>query len=315
MTAAADVETRAAEWIARRDREVWTEWDQNELDVWLAESTAHRIAYLRLEGAWRSADRLSALRVPAVPMRAPVANPSPHRMLARVAAGLLVAALFGGTLLWFGQSNAPRTFQTAIGEHRPIELADGSHLELNTDTLLHADITSTRRVVWLDRGEAYFSVAHDTQHPFVIHSGARAVTVLGTRFSVRSDADHFDVEVESGRVGVVVGNGHPDVLSPGDILDVNGATATKRHLSKAELAQRMSWRSGMLIFSQSPLSAVADEFNRYNRVKLVVADEKAERTRIGGSFQAANVASFIRLLRAGFGLHVRQQGDFVVISS
>jgi len=55
------IEGTAANWLARRDGEGWRAADQVELAQWLDASTAHRVAYIRLEAAWRKAHRLKAL--------------------------------------------------------------------------------------------------------------------------------------------------------------------------------------------------------------------------------------------------------------
>jgi len=80
-------------------------------------------------------------------------------------------------------------FDTAIGGHRIIPLVDGSRIELNTATNLRTLISKMRRDVWLDRGEAFFEVAHIEGSAFVVHAGPRLITVVGTQFSVRRDGD------------------------------------------------------------------------------------------------------------------------------
>jgi transmembrane sensor len=57
----ARIERAAAAWLARRDASGWTAMDQAELDAWLDAATAHRVAWVRLETAWREAGRLKAL--------------------------------------------------------------------------------------------------------------------------------------------------------------------------------------------------------------------------------------------------------------
>ena len=55
------IERAAAAWLARRDAAGWAAHDQAELDDWLAASTAHKVAWLRLQAAWRESGRLKAL--------------------------------------------------------------------------------------------------------------------------------------------------------------------------------------------------------------------------------------------------------------
>ena len=44
-----------------------------------------------------------------------------------------------------------------------VSFADGTRIELNTDTVLRARMTTSERTVWLDQGEAYFQVKHDSR--------------------------------------------------------------------------------------------------------------------------------------------------------
>src|SRR6185437_1708670 len=87
-----DVKVLAADWRDRKDREDWSAEDQATLDAWLAQSSAHMIAYLRVDAAWTRADRLSALRGNPTPQR-PVQAPRNGRtlpILFRMAAAALV---------------------------------------------------------------------------------------------------------------------------------------------------------------------------------------------------------------------------------
>ncbi len=55
------IELAASEWLARRESDDWSDTDRAGLDAWLAESIAHRVAFLRLESAWTESARLKAL--------------------------------------------------------------------------------------------------------------------------------------------------------------------------------------------------------------------------------------------------------------
>ena len=55
------IEEEAVHWVVKRDSGKWTEANQAQLDAWLGEHVAHRIAFLRLEAAWVKCDRLRVL--------------------------------------------------------------------------------------------------------------------------------------------------------------------------------------------------------------------------------------------------------------
>ncbi|MGJ7904659.1 FecR/PupR family sigma factor regulator, partial [Lysobacter sp. 1R34A] len=71
MESSRQIERSAAQWLVRRDRDDWSVEDQAGLDAWLAASTAHRVAFLRLEAAWAQSGRLKALGAGAVSDGAP----------------------------------------------------------------------------------------------------------------------------------------------------------------------------------------------------------------------------------------------------
>lgn len=330
MSNAELIEHSAAEWLARRDAPGWSETQQQELDAWLTQSVAHRIAYLRLSSVWQRADRLGALRPAAVPAAAlPGPASAPRRQwltrlpLQNFAAGLtMVVALCAVWIGWRGLQDGGEpgdAYSTAVGAHESLTLADGSRLVLNTDTRLRAAVGTSGRTVWLDRGEAYFSIAHDAGRPFVVLVGDRRITVLGTRFSVRRRADQVDVVVEEGRVQVEpqLARAHtaPTVVTRNQAVVSRADNVLVVSKAPAQISNELSWRQGKLVFDQMTLAEAAAEFNRYNRKKLVIDDAALASVRIGGSFDTGNVVGFAALMQQSFGVVVHDTGNEIRISN
>ena len=189
-----DIRERAAGWLVkRRDHDDWSERDQVELDGWLEKSSSHMVAYLRVDNAWRRVDRLRALRRPTHEKRR-IAS------FLKIAAALSVVVTFGAFIA--GNRPVPREqeYATQIGGHETLKLDDGSRIELNTNTRLRTNVTSRARTVWLDSGEAYFQIRHDSARPFVVYAAGHRMTDLGTRFLVRSDAKRVQVALIEGEV-------------------------------------------------------------------------------------------------------------------
>ncbi|HYG26046.1 MAG TPA: FecR domain-containing protein [Caulobacteraceae bacterium] len=312
MSAALKIEEQAAAWLARRDAGDWSAEDQAALDAWIAQDTAHRVAFLRLDSVWSRADRMAALKG-AEPSFGPAAWRRPQ---VRIAAGLAAAAVLGAGLLGVNLAIPGRAYTTDVGGHATVPLADGSRVELNTNTKLRAEIAESRRAVWLDRGEAYFEVAHDPARPFVVHAGARRITVLGTKFLVRREGKSVEVAVVEGKVRVdpvQQERAKPAVLTRGELAVAKGEATLVAARSVEKVENELSWREGMLVFDRSTLTDAVAEFNRYNRKKLVIAGEVAGEVRIGGSFEADNIDAFARLLEQAFGLSVEDRGEEIVI--
>ena len=98
--------------------------------------------------------------------------------------------------------------RTAKGEQRRLQLPDGTQLLLNTATALDIDYSPTLRRLHLYAGEVLITTAPDTQspkRPFVVDTPAGRAQALGTRFTVRHEADGSDahatrIEVFEGAV-------------------------------------------------------------------------------------------------------------------
>jgi transmembrane sensor len=312
MTDARQIEEDASRWLARRDSEDWGDADEAALQSWLEQSTAHHVGFLRLEAAWHRADRLAALR------RSYVAASGPRRFsrltVQRVAAALLAIAVLGGGVAYLWPDR--NVYRTNIGGRETVRLADGSKVELNTDTRLKAQIDTQQRIVVLDSGEAYFEVAHDPQRPFTVLAGRERIVDIGTKFSVRRDGNEVRVLVTEGRVRVEDTDGTTalPVSAPRGTVVVASAEAVLVTRKPTEaIANELGWRRGMLIFSQESLGEAAAEFNRYNEKKVVVEGTAAD-LKIGGSFESTNVDGFVRLVREGLGLKADDRGGEVVIS-
>jgi len=314
------IEERAAQWLAREDRGL-SENEQAALDAWLAEDTAHRVNYLRLKAAWRQADRLADLGQPQIAARAAARAWDAGAAWRAIAATLLVACLGVGGYYLYGRTapaeDAGTVYVTQLGRSRVVQLADGTKVQLNTDTRLTQTMTANARVVMLEQGEAYFDVAKDPRRPFVVYAGGRKITDIGTKFSVRREGDGIEVLIAEGRVRVDMPNARagsrPVEASAGSIVIAKTDGTLVALKSQHDIADRLSWRQGMLVFDQETLGAAATEFNRYNSKHIIVVGA-ARNLRIGGRFRPDNAESFTSLIKEGFGLKIEDTGTEIIVS-
>lgn len=315
MTRASDVGACAAEWVQRRHFHDWSEQDQAELDAWLAEASINLVTYLRLEAAWSRTERLVALQ----PSGREEARASRtfRRILFGVAGGLGVLAIIGvgvSLLMMPGE----RTYSTPVGGHEIVTLADGSRIELNTDTVLRARMDGHERKIMLEKGEAFFQVRHDAAHPFVVMAGDHRVTDMGTKFLIRRDTQRLEVAVMEGRVRFDATDGlaqaQASLLTQGDAIVATTNAVSLMRQSTQKLANELGWRRGVVVFRHMTLGDAAIEFNRYNAKKLVVADAEAAHLKIDGIFPTNNVEQFSHLVQVALGLRVENRGNEIVIS-
>jgi len=311
---ASAVEACAAKYLQRRQFWTWSADDQAELDAWLAQSSVHLVTYLRLEAAWGRASRLAALRTP---MRQTNEAPSRKKfrpLVLRSAAALLVVGIIAAAVAAYVPRSEETRYATPVGGHRTIALADHSVIELNTDTV----ITVSGRSARLEKGEAYFRIKHDAGHPFVVVVGNHRIADLGTKFLVRSQPGRLEVSLVEGKalVETTEGAAQPQaaLLTPGDIAIATADSISLRRKPQTELANKLSWRQGLLVFKHTTLADVAAEFNRYNAQKLVIADPSTAGLKIYGTFRANNAAQFAQAARELLGLKLMQSGNSIVMS-
>jgi transmembrane sensor len=214
---------------------------------------------------------------------------------------------------------------TAIGEQRVITLADGTRIELNTQSRLQVRYDKEVRKVVLVSGEAYFEVAHEPR-PFVVEAGPRKILALGTVFVVRreraSDGEMM-VTLLEGRVAVapvnvpnVLPNRPPSevtVLSPGKRFRMRSAAAAV--IDSPPLEQQTAWMRGQLIFENTPLREAVAEFNRYNAIPIRIATPAAGDIPVGGVFRTSDSVSFAVVVAQSHDLRLIRTADALVLQS
>ena len=362
MTTAPEIEAQAAAWLVKRDGGGLSDTDQAEFDAWMEADPRARAVYMRLELAWKRADGLRRLRpldggidddllarspFEPVPMDeysareetgksadlVPVIDAIEHRPrrwvlpFAAAAAVVLVAV---GAFSWLAYERTGwHEYSTDFGGLARIVLDDGSVVNLNTNSLMRAQLTPKLRHIVLERGEALFKVAHDKSRPFDVDAGNTTVRAVGTEFSVRvrepaeaaGGGKDIEVLVKEGRVAIdPPKNEKPleraatlpastSTLSAGEAVRI---TATRvqsalpqmqvQKVAEADVDRKLSWTEGRLWFERQTLKDVVAEFNRYNRRQMVIADPAIENLRIGGGFEATDPESFIAALERTLGV-------------
>ncbi len=312
-----DLDAIAAAWIVRHERGGWNTQDQAEFDLWLNEAAGHRIAYLRLTDVWSRAGRLKALSQ-SPRNRFSLGQGGIFKPLARIAFLFVLAAGLGAVGYAYFTRTADARYATGIGEREIISLADGSRIELNTQTVLRLGNEGGKRIARLERGQAYFEIRHDAAHPFTVLTSQHRITDIGTKFEVRNDTGKVQVtlfegsaQFESDDANILRQNA---ILKPGDVAVATAASMRITHKPPQNLMSELGWRHGVVIFDHTTLADAAREFNRYNRKKLVVTDPSVARLKIGGTFQTTNTNQLTQLARDIFGLTTEDRGEDIVIS-
>ena len=163
------------------------------------------------------------------------------------------------------------TLSIPYGKTFKLALSDGSQVVLNAGSKLKFPVNFIKdenRTVFLN-GEAYFEVAKDTEHPFVVSTEDMNVEVLGTHFNVTSYTDDqktYTVLVE-GKVAAhdKVGNGDTKILNPNEkAFFENG----KLQVEAVNVTKYIAWVQGQLVFEDDSFNVIANKLERKFNVKI-----------------------------------------------
>ncbi|MFT0866473.1 FecR domain-containing protein [Pseudomonas sp. CAM1A] len=241
--------------------------------AWCAADPRHAAAWARLEqlqGRLGSAPRSAAQTLE---------NARRDRRHAVKALALLLGV---GAVGWQGYRASPWSadYATRIGERRRLTLADGTRLDLNTDSRVDVRYDAGQRLIQLQRGEILVQTAKDAR-PLSVRTVAGDILALGTRFSVRQDNDVSHVAVAAHAVEV-----RPSRASQVVRIDSGYSLSfAADHIGPLQpLAPGgQAWAEGMLVSVDWRLDEVVHELTRYRPGYLGCAGEVAG-LRLSGAF-------------------------------
>ncbi|WP_460272144.1 FecR family protein [Celeribacter sp. ULVN23_4] len=290
---------------------------------WLTEKPQHEDEFRAVEEMWGSAGFLKAVRSLPEDITEKFIGEGARQNIrvGRRKWALGMAAAASICVLAVGLWQGPRLmldwqadYLTVAGEQSTIRLPDGSTLVLNTDSAVTIDFEDGHRNIALLRGEAWFDVEHDPDHPFKVTGQFGQAVVKGTAFSVRREGQRDEVVLERGRVDVrcLCLGGDRVELEPGESVDVTKSGPQGIELIDTE--QRLAWRQGRLVFEDQPLGHVIDELARYYGGKIILSRGASARLLVSGNYRLNDIEAAVRTLAdvSGVGM-VRLPGGIIIL--
>ncbi len=350
----AEQRTEAAEWfvVMREDQDPDPELLQAWLQ-WMEASAGNRSAFQAVERAWHQVSCSLVLTMPGerelaedhydgavsvMQWRTELDTPAGtwagsrrRRRIIATAAVFAVLTVVGGWIGsgWLRQLMAPSVgeFVTATGEDRTIVLADGSRVQIGARSRLVADFTAERRGLWLESGEAYFSVRRDPGRPFTVHTPRGEVTALGTEFNVRTLPDRDVVVVTEGAVSVASGS-QVDVdgrqssavstarrVRAGQQLIFGGAHAAGELVVGSSLGERARWREGWLVYRDEPLGEVLADVARYSKWRIDISEQAVAELRFSGAVHRGDIDEWLFALPESFPIALQADSARLLITA
>lgn len=312
-----ELAAEAARWCARMDSDDVSADDELAFKGWLADDPRRRAAYDAMSQMTMDPALLAAMQEaegarPALQTSSVRKLPHIIRPLRFAAVGLL-SLLVWLSWPWLNLALAPEALvATAPGQTRTLMLDDGSRVELSGGTSLGVRLGSARRVVRMQAGEAFFTVAPDAARPFIVETEDGRVRVLGTAFDLSQTRDGLEIEVHHGRVAFG-GNGlfaDGIDLVAGDKAGLDdGVVSPVKHFD----LDAGDWRSGWLQTDSVTLGGLAERLSRRHGITVSVDPTLAD-NRIAGRFRLKDPETLLRSLSVIHGFAVTRSDEGLLVS-
>jgi len=302
------INENAVDWVLRMEGGPLTASERRDLDVWLQRNAAHIKAFNKAQRLFSdSGHALASDPDQAKRVIAGKGTGRSSRML------LPIILVIGGFYLADGPLWLRADYISDSREMPVLELADGSTVQLNSESALAENQKNASREVSLLKGEAYFEVARDPGRPFVVEAGDTRIEVLGTAFNVNLIGDLTEVTVTESKVRVLCPDMDDEfILEPGmRVVCGGGRTFSPIKTVSPELAA--PWRTGRLVFDGQPLFRVIEEIFRHIPGDAYLFAGSKRSRRISGSFDLTDPEKALDSFAKVFGLEVVRAGGVLTI--
>lgn len=175
---------------------------------------------------------------------------------------------------------------TGTAQRKTVRLPDGTQVWLSPSTLLEYPFAfegGTREVKL--SGEAFFEVAHDASHPFIITSDNIQTKVLGTSFNIQAyhNQKKIAVMVVTGKVKISnLGAVHDKMknveiaANQKAVFDKNTDRFIKEDADTVAAPNMLKRKEGEFIYKNERLQKLIDDLQEYFGVNIQVAREIRE---------------------------------------
>ena len=235
-----------------------------------------------------------------------------------IAAGFLILLIGLGS--FYVLSSQPKdVVQTTFGERRSIQFEDGSTMRLNANSRVsYSDgwqDGEPRQVELM--GEAYFNVEKkpSTNQVFNVRTNHAIVEVLGTTFNVHSTSDETRVYLEEGSIRLqLIDLDSMILMQPGDFViyrEQDRSVVVERDQPRK---YHTSWKDGVLIFYNSPLSDVLNKIEQIYGVQFTMDNEENFERLIAFPLPIDSLETALSILEKTLvDLKINQNGNRVLI--
>lgn len=208
------------------------------------------------------------------------------------------------------------TVSTSNGETFSLKLADGSVVYLNSASSVKFPVAFSgieRRIEIT--GEAYFSVAKNSNQPFIVSVNGMDVQALGTEFNINAYADETTMKTTLVEGSVKVsstGNTEPVIIKPGQQTNLKGNNLSVA--SDVNIDEVIAWKDGFFHLESTNLKMLLRQFARWYDVEVIYEGEVPQDKFFVIVSRKSSLSSVLKVLQAN-GVNSRIQGKKLFVQS
>lgn len=229
---------------------------------------------------------------------------SAKRIWQRVAAVAAVVVMTGLGVLaghWLTPSQQGAegllSIRTGVGERSSVTLPDGTEVQLNAKTTVTYDCSMPHdeRRVQVD-GEAYFKVAKDAEHPFVVSADGVDVACLGTAFNIRNYGEERNVSVllTEGKVRVSAGDADLTMEPNSRVVFDKGSRSMSKQLVNPD--NYLCWLNNEIRYNDHTMEEIAAELARNYNIRIVITSDRLREERFTGYLGHSSLRNVLEVL-------------------
>lgn len=278
-------------------------------EIW-AHSSSSNSSQFDTNAAWNRMKTRMDVNVPGTK----ASRPSYFRIAAGVALFILLGSL---TYLIISNTKDPEMKTlVAMATETPKDdtLPDGSIVSLNRNSQLTYPeyFKGNTREVNL-KGEVFFDVSHDAEHPFIIHTGTLNIKVVGTSFNVTAfpETDSVRVSVQTGKVKCYIGN-DTVVLVPGEIAVYNKTTHELKKGHEDD-PNTTAYRNRIFDFSNTRLADAIKSLNNAYGSNIIIKSDVIRECRLTVKFKNESLDNILVVIKDALGVSVDRAGMTILI--
>ena len=229
-----------------------------------------------------------------------------------------VALLLALGLVFYGQIKQlfveQKTISYSNGEYGRIILDDKSTVHLNSGATLQypSFFAGNTREVTLTKGEAFFDIANDERHPFIIHMDKVDVKVLGTRFNIKNNFRGAEIEIilVEGKIRFYADQ-KEYTLIPGQQLTYNKKTRDIKLNNDVNTNRVMAWTKGILWFEDTPMPEVFKALEQRYGIQFKI--EKRADIPFTAKFKNEPLDRILQLIEISTGLQFKKDKNHITV--